>query len=84
MTRRAWLIVWAAIAVVIWNVVFDLYMTRGVRHALQATAEAELGWAAPVAITDVLRESRNEGLIAASLCAGGVFVAGWLSVRQKR
>src|SRR5690606_40662987 len=55
MSRRLRLIVWAAIAVLIWNVIFDLHITRCVRYVLHATAEAELGWGPSVAICDVRR-----------------------------
>ncbi|MFO7303151.1 MAG: hypothetical protein DIU54_012115 [Acidobacteriota bacterium] len=82
MSRRLRLIVWAAIAVLIWNVIFDLHITRGVRYVLQATAEAELGWGPSVAIGDVMRTTSRDGAKAASLWAAMVFVAGWLTTRR--
>ena len=83
MNRRAWLIVWVLLAVVIWNVIFDLHMTRGVRYVLQATAEAELGWGAPIAVADVMRTTQRDGAIAATFWAGLVLVAGWMTTWRR-
>ena len=45
---------WALVAVVLWNVLFDLYVSRGAREYLQLRAEFDLGLVAQPSMAEVI------------------------------
>lgn len=80
MTTRVLVGLWLVIAVLIWNVVFDLYVSRGAREYLQMVAEADLGLGVKPAMRDVMAWTRDRGAAAATRWAVLVFGAGCLTV----
>ena len=80
MAARGFAILWLVIGIALWNGVFDLYVTRGVQEYLHLQAKAELGLAPDPSIPDVMGKARRHGALAASLWAGAVVAAGWLTL----
>lgn len=80
MTRRVLLLLWLAVAGLVWNVVFDLYVSRGAREYLQMAAEAELGRAETPSMFHVMAWTQQRGARAASRWALVVLVAGGATV----
>lgn len=67
---------WLIIGVVVWNGFFDLYVSRGAREYGQKQAEFELGLGARPSMTRVMGDAQRDGVVAATLWALGVTVAG--------
>jgi hypothetical protein len=79
--RRVLLVAWLVVGAALWNGVFDLYLSRGVREYLQLRAEAEAGAGDVPDMRVVLAIHRRDGLVAASLWAGLVTSLGLLTLR---
>jgi hypothetical protein len=75
-SRRLAAVLWVLLGIALWNGVFDLYITRGVREYLQLKAEYELHRGPEPSITEVMSRSRRDGVRAASVWAGVVTIAG--------
>lgn len=84
MSSRALLLVWLAVAVLVWNGIFDLYVSRGAREYLQAVAEAELGWGTPPVMAEVMSWTQERGALAATGWALLVFGTGCLTLYLRR
>ena len=84
MSARALVLLWLVIAVVIWNVVFDLHVSIGVRDFLRLSAEARLGDVPEPSMRDMMAWSRRQGAFAATQWALVVFGAGCLTVYAAR
>jgi hypothetical protein len=69
------LLLWLALSVAVWNVIFDLYVSRGAREYLQLQAEFQLGLGPEPAMAEVMRRNTRDGLWGASLWGGLVLVA---------
>lgn len=80
MTRRLLLVLWIVIAAGIWNVVFDLHVSRGERQYLRLVAEATLGLREAPSLREVTTTASREGVRAASTWALIVLGTGCLSV----
>lgn len=78
--RRAFVIVWIGIGVVVWNGVFDLFMTRGVKEYLYRQAQHELGRGEQVTMRQIMDETRADAAVKASIWAVLVAGAGVLTV----
>jgi hypothetical protein len=79
--RARWLaLAWAGIAVVVWSGFYDLLITRGVKEYLMRNALSRLGESAPVSMPDIMAQTSRDGAITASLWAGFVLAAGWLTI----
>jgi hypothetical protein len=78
--RRVLLIVWIGIGVVVWNGVFDLLMTRGVKEYLYRQAAHELGRGERVAMREIMNETMADAAVKASIWAVLVAGAGILTV----
>jgi hypothetical protein len=78
--RRVFLIVWIGIGVVVWNGVFDLLMTRGVKEYLYRQAAHELGRGEPVTMREIMDETMTDAAVKASIWAVLVAGAGILTV----
>jgi hypothetical protein len=79
-TTRAIAILWLVVGGLLWNGIFDLYVSRGVREYLQLRAEAEQTGAPAPSIPGVMARSTRMGVTAASLWAGAVVTCGWLTI----
>lgn len=84
MSRRALVILWGIVALFVWNVVFDLYVSRGAREYLQMAAEAELGRGPVPSMRDVMDWTNRRGARAATFWALVVFAAGCLTIHVRR
>lgn len=84
MTPRLLLLLWFVVAGLIWNVVFDLHVSMGVRTFLHLVAEARLGEAAEPSLTEMMAASRRSGAAAATTWALVVFLSGCLTVYAMR
>lgn len=84
MSRRALVILWAIVAVFIWNVVFDLYVSRGAREYLQMAAEADLGRGPVPSMRDVMDWTNRRGARAATFWALVVLGAAWVTIYVRR
>jgi hypothetical protein len=83
-SRRALVILWAIVAVFIWNVVFDLYVSRGAREYLQMAAEADLGRGPVPSMRDVMDWTNRRGARAATFWALVVLGAAWVTIYIRR
>ncbi len=78
----AWL--WLALAVIVWNVVFDQVIIDAGRHYIEiATASAESN-GPYLKIEDTMRPARSRALWMASGSAGAILVAGLAALRIAR
>lgn len=80
MSTRGLLVLWAAIALLVWNGIFDLYVSRGAREYLQMAAEAELGRGSTPSMGDVMAWTNRRGAVAATGWAALVFGAGCVTL----
>jgi hypothetical protein len=78
--RRIFIIVWIGIGVVVWNGVFDLFMTRGAKEYLYREAAHELGRGEPVTMREIMNETTADAAVKASIWALLVAGAGLLTV----
>lgn len=84
MSDRALVLMWIVIGVVVWNGVFDLYVSEGTREYLQIVAEVRAGYGVERTVTDVMNWWKNAGAMAATGWAAFIVGAGLLTVWLKR
>jgi len=86
--RRAAVLLWGALAVVVWNVVFDAVVIEAGRDYLTRQALHQQGQGPGVTIPDVMRPGVMRGVRLASLYGGGVAGCGlvgvWVVARRRR
>src|SRR3954452_13164674 len=70
------LILWIALAFVVWNGVYDMRMHDTVRGYLLETTRAQGGLGGGVEMRDYLRRGRGEAVDLSSACSLGVLLAG--------
>ena len=80
MAVRTVAILWLVVGVLLWNGIFDLYVSRGVREYLQLRAEAEHAATVAPVMADVMARATRMGAVAASLWAGAIVACGWLTI----
>jgi hypothetical protein len=80
-TRRTLVVAWIVVGAALWNGVFDLYVSRGVREYLEMQAEFQASLGPEPIMADVLGRHRRDGLVAATLWAGLVAGLGLATVR---
>ncbi len=78
----AWL--WLLVAVVAWNAVYDLRITLGVREYLLQVALHESGSAPAILMADAMRVTVRGAVMAASLWASVILLAGIGTIRLLR
>ena len=78
--RRLLLIVWIGLGVVVWNGIFNLLMTRGVKEYLYRQAAHELGRGERVTMREIMDETMIDAAVKASIWAVLVAGAGILTV----
>jgi hypothetical protein len=77
-------LLWLVLGGVVWNVVFDLYISRGAREYLQLAAEAELGRRPGVSMNGVMQSNARTGAITATCYLVLVTAAGWATIYISR
>jgi hypothetical protein len=86
--RRAAVLLWGALAVVVWNVVFDAVVIEAGRDYLTRQALHQQGQGPGVTIPGVMRPGVMRGVRLASLYGGGVAGCGlvgvWVVARRRR
>jgi len=85
MTRTTGLVLaWVVLGVVVWNAVFDWWMSGAVREHLLQAAEYARGAAPEPDLAAHMSEARVAGAERATLWAGIVTLAGLLTIRVAR
>ncbi len=78
------LILWFALAFVVWNGVYDMRVHDTVRGYLLETAQAQAGLGRGVDMRDYLRRGRVDAIAFSSAWAFGVFLAGLATMHTYR
>jgi hypothetical protein len=81
---RRLLILWIAVAVVVWNGVYDMRMHDTVRGYLLETARADAHIGGGVDMRDYLRRGRVDAIAFSTAWAGGILLAGLATMRALR
>jgi hypothetical protein len=74
--ERRVLVLWFALAFVVWNGVYDMRMHDTVRGYLLATAEAQAGLGRGVDMRQYLARGRVDAIAFSTAWSAGVFLAG--------
>jgi hypothetical protein len=82
--QRIAVIVWVAIAVVVWNGLYDLRISLGVRDYLMKAALHDAGRGPDVVMSDAMRDTVRDAVSVASLWGTFILVAGIATVRGLR
>ena len=82
--RRLAIALWIAMAVVVWNGLYDLRITLGVRDYLMKQALHDAGRGPAVTIADAMHETVRDAVMVASLWAGIILAAGFVTIRLLR
>jgi hypothetical protein len=77
---RAVALLWLALAAVVWNGIFDLYVSRGVREYGQLRVEHELGRGPDPDMIGVMARAQGDGVRAATGWAVLVAGTGWIGI----
>ena len=80
-SRRAAVGIWIVMAIVVWNGLYDLRITLGVRDYLLKEALHEAGRGPVVVMADAMRATVKDAVLVASLWAAIILVAGLGTVR---
>ena len=72
---------WLIMAVVVWNGLYDLRITLGVRDYLMKQALHEAGRGPAVTISNAMHETVGDAVAVASLWGGLILIAGLLTIR---
>lgn len=75
-----WLLLWVFLGAVVWNGVFDILVTRGVKEYLYREADHELGRGPAVTMQAIMRETVGDAAITASLWALAIVAAGTATI----
>jgi hypothetical protein len=79
---RVAMAVWVGIAVVVWNGLYDLRITLGVRDYLLKAALHESGRAPAVVMSEAMHATVIDAMLVASLWGAIILVAGLATVRM--
>jgi hypothetical protein len=79
--RRRLLILWLAVAFVVWNGVYDMRMHDTVRGYLMETARAQAHLGTGVDMRSYLHHGRVEAVVFSTAWSGGVLLAGFVTMR---
>jgi hypothetical protein len=79
--RSRLLVLWFALAFVVWNGVYDMRMHDTVRGYLLETSRAAAGQGRGVDMRDYLRRGRTDAIAFSTAWALGVFLAGLATMR---
>jgi hypothetical protein len=82
---RRWAIgIWIVVAVVVWNALYDLRITLGVRDYLLQQALHDAGRGPAVTISDAMHATVKDAVLVASLWGSIILAAGLMTVRLLR
>lgn len=84
MRARLLVLLWLVVAALVWNVVFDLHVSLGVRTFLRLVAEARLGEVPEPSLREMMAASSRGGATAATIWALVVFLSGCLTLYAAR
>lgn len=79
--RRVALGLWIVMALVVWNGLYDLRITLGVRDYLLKQALFEAGRGPAITISDAMRDTVRDAVTVATIWATIILVAGIWTVR---
>lgn len=79
--RRIAFGLWIVIAVVVWNGLYDLRITLGIRDYLLKQALHDAGRGPAVIISDAMRDTVRDAVLVATLWASIILAAGIWTVR---
>ena len=79
--RRTALGLWIVLGVVVWNALYDLRITLGVRDYLLQQALFEAGRGPAITISDAMRDTVRDAVLVATLWASIILAAGLWTVR---
>ena len=82
--RRLAVALWLAMAVVVWNGLYDLRITLGVRDYLMKQALHDAGRGPAVTIAEAMAATRKDAVMVASLWAAILLAAGLGTIRLLR
>jgi hypothetical protein len=78
--RRLALALWIAISIVLWNGLYDMRISLGIRNHLFNAALHEAGRGPEVVMSDDMRETVRDAVLVATLWASIVLAAGVATV----
>jgi hypothetical protein len=81
--RRLLVLLWVVLAVAIWNGVFDLLVTRGVKEYLYRSAEHARGRGPEVTMDVIMAQTIRDGVVTASAWALLIGTAGLYSTLSR-
>ena len=81
---RAAFWLWVLLAIVVWNALYDLRITLGVRDYLLKQALHDAGRGPAITISDAMRDTVRDAVMVASLWASIILAAGLWTVRGIR
>jgi hypothetical protein len=73
--------VWVIVAVVVWNGVYDLLMTRGIKDYLLRQALHQAGRGPEVSMTALIDLAITEATWVSTLWASAILLAGLITIR---
>jgi hypothetical protein len=73
--------VWVIVAVVVWNGVYDLLMTRGIKDYLLRQALHQAGRGPEVSMTALIDLAITEATWVSTLWASAILLAGLMTIR---
>jgi hypothetical protein len=79
--RRIAIAIWVVMAIVVWNGLYDLRITLGVRDYLLKEALHQAGRGPAVVMAEAMRATVKDAVLIASLWAAIILVAGLGTVR---
>ena len=79
--RRLAIALWVLMAIVVWNGLYDLRITLGVRDYLMKQALHDAGRGPAVTISAAMDDTVRDAVKVASLWAGIILIAGLATVR---
>ena len=82
--RRIAIVLWVALAIVVWNGLYDLRITLGVRDYLMKQALHDAGRGPAVTISEAMAATVRDAVTVASLWATIILVAALTTVRLLR
>lgn len=75
---------WVVVAIVVWNLVYDLMITRAVQEFMFRAALHEAGRGPAVTMADVLDRNVYDAIWVSTLFASLIALAGFVTIRSMR
>ena len=81
---RLWLALWIVVAIVVWNGVYDMLLTRGVKDYLLREALNQAGRGPAVTLSEEMGIAVRYAAWMATLWASSIMLAGLATLRSAR